>query len=80
MTKGGFKFSRGQFNNIRYLEGPEELKQKTVALTASYYVRNKIGTVVPFPFKNLTECIQVNYITDKTRQAGWDFAKLPPLF
>ncbi|WP_040903704.1 hypothetical protein [Vibrio metschnikovii] len=24
--KGGFKFSRGQFNHPRYIEGPEELK------------------------------------------------------
>jgi len=59
MAKGGFKFSRGQFNNIRYLEGPDELKQKIVALTATYYVRNKIGTVLPFPFKNITECIEI---------------------
>jgi len=59
MAKGGFKFSRGQFNNIRYLEGPDDLKQKVVALTETYYVRNKIGTVLPFPFKNITECIEI---------------------
>lgn len=54
--KGGFKFSRGQFNHLRYLEGPEELKQVCLELTKSYFVRNKLATVKPFPFKYLSEC------------------------
>jgi hypothetical protein len=33
------------------------LKQKCVEMTASYYVRNKIATVLPFPFKNLAEFV-----------------------
>ncbi|WP_434996644.1 hypothetical protein ACRZ5S_08205 [Vibrio scophthalmi] len=53
--KGGFKFSRGQFNHIRYLEGPEELKQVCLELTKSYFVRNKLATVKPYPFKYLSE-------------------------
>jgi hypothetical protein len=57
MPKGGFKFSRGQFNHIRFIDGPEYLKQKCVEMTASYYVRNKIATVLPFPFKNLAEFV-----------------------
>lgn len=63
MAKGGFKFSRGQFNHIRYLDGPDDLKQKCVDLTATYYVRNKMATVLPFPFKNLAECIELKKIT-----------------
>ncbi|MBY8075222.1 hypothetical protein KW488_21955 [Vibrio fluvialis] len=54
--KGGFKFSRGQFNHIRYLEGSDELKQLCLDLTKSYFVRNKLATVKPFPFKYLSEC------------------------
>ncbi|EIL8370210.1 hypothetical protein ACNUCD_000183 [Vibrio alginolyticus] len=54
--KGGFKFSRGHFNHIRYLEGPDELKQLCLDLTKSYFVRNKLATVRPFPFKYLSEC------------------------
>ncbi|PML79470.1 hypothetical protein [Enterovibrio norvegicus] len=54
--KGGFKFSRGQFNHLRYLEGPDDLKQVCLDLTKSYFVRNKIATVKPFPFKYLSEC------------------------
>lgn len=54
--KGGFKFSRGQFNHLRYLKGPEELKQVCLELTKSYFVRNKLATVKPFPFKYLSEC------------------------
>ncbi|UPR30236.1 hypothetical protein IS519_02825 [Vibrio crassostreae] len=54
--KGGFKFSRGQFNHIRYLEGPDDLKQLCLELTKSYFVRNKLATVKPFPFKYLSEC------------------------
>jgi|GEM_PF-1727984 hypothetical protein len=54
--KGGFKFSRGQFNHIRYLEGPDELKKLCLDLTKSYFVRNKLATVRPFPFKYLSEC------------------------
>ncbi|MEF1201201.1 hypothetical protein QTO12_11635 [Vibrio owensii] len=54
--KGGFKFSRGQFNHIRYIEGPDELKQLCLDLTKSYFVRNKLATVKPFPFKYLSEC------------------------
>ncbi|MBD8512916.1 hypothetical protein IFO68_09455 [Photobacterium sp. CAU 1568] len=54
--KGGFKFSRGQFNHLRYLEGPEYLKQVCLELTKSYFVRNKLATVKPFPFKYLSEC------------------------
>lgn len=60
MPKGGFKFSRGQFNHIRFLDGPEYLKQRCVELTATYYVRNKLATVLPFPFKILSECMLVN--------------------
>lgn len=56
IEKGGFKFSRGQFNHIRYLEGPDELKQLCLELTKSYFVRNKLATVRPFPFKYLSEC------------------------
>jgi hypothetical protein len=55
IEKGGFKFSRGQFNHIRYLEGPEALKQRCLAMTEAYYVRNKQATVLPFPFKNLAQ-------------------------
>jgi len=58
IPKGGFKFSRGQFNHIRFLDGPDYLKQKCVELTATYYVRNKSSTVLPFPFKNLNEVIK----------------------
>ncbi len=54
--KGGFKFSRGQFNHLRYLYGPEYLKQICLDLTKSYFVRNKLATVRPFPFKYLSEC------------------------
>ncbi|MBW8186194.1 hypothetical protein [Shewanella nanhaiensis] len=54
--KGGFKFSRGQFNHIRYLEGPDCLKQKCLELTKSYFIRNKLATVRPFPFKYLAQC------------------------
>ncbi|HDF7638979.1 TPA: hypothetical protein PEP54_003022 [Vibrio parahaemolyticus] len=54
--KGGFKFSRGQFNHLRFLEGPEDLKQVCLELTKSYFVRNKLATVKPFPFKYLSEC------------------------
>ncbi|RYV01880.1 hypothetical protein SOPP22_12020 [Shewanella sp. OPT22] len=60
MPKGGFKFSRGQFNNIRFLDGPDYLKERCVELTATYYVRNKAATVLPFPFKTLAECIELN--------------------
>ncbi|PMH46180.1 hypothetical protein BCU68_08915 [Vibrio sp. 10N.286.49.B3] len=56
IEKGGFKFSRGQFNHIRFLEGPENLKQFCLDLTRSYFVRNKLATVRPFPFKHLSEC------------------------
>lgn len=42
--KGGFKFSRGHFNYLRYLEGPEELKQVCLELTKSYFIRNKLAT------------------------------------
>lgn len=56
--KGGFKFSRGQFNHIRYLEGPDKLKQLCLDLTKSYFVRNKLATVKPYPFKYLSECIE----------------------
>ncbi len=59
MPKGGFKFSRGQFNHIRFLDGPDYLKQKCVELTATYYVRNKSATVLPFPFKTLSECAEL---------------------
>lgn len=55
ISKGGFKFSRGQFNHIRFLDGPDYLKQKCVELTATYYVRNRLATVLPFPFKTLSE-------------------------
>lgn len=58
--KGGFKFSRGQFNHIRYLEGPDELKQLCLDLTKSYFIRNKLATVRPFPFKYLSECREKN--------------------
>ncbi|OBU23003.1 hypothetical protein [Photobacterium aquimaris] len=54
--KGGFKFSRGQFNHLRYLDGPEDLKQLCLDLTKSYFIRNKLATVRPFPFKYLSEC------------------------
>ncbi|CAH1534474.1 conserved hypothetical protein [Vibrio rotiferianus] len=54
--KGGFKFSRGQFNHLRFLVGSEELKQVCLELTKSYFVRNKLATVKPFPFKYLSEC------------------------
>ncbi|GHA50591.1 hypothetical protein ACFFLZ_17005 [Photobacterium aphoticum] len=54
--KGGFKFHRGHFNHLRYLEGPEDLKQRCLELTQSYFVRNKLATVRPFPFKYLSEC------------------------
>ncbi|MFT5716832.1 MAG: hypothetical protein ACI9T7_001010 [Oleiphilaceae bacterium] len=54
--KGGFKFSRGQFNHVRYLDGPDYLKQICLDLTKSYFVRNKLATVRPFPFKYLSEC------------------------
>ncbi|WP_232824723.1 hypothetical protein [Algibacillus agarilyticus] len=57
MPKGGFKFSRGQFNHVRFLDGPDYLKKKCVELTATYYVRNKSATVLPFPFKTLAECV-----------------------
>lgn len=60
MPKGGFKFSRGQFNHIRFIDGPDYLKQKCVELTATYYVKNKAATVLPYPFKNLAECIESN--------------------
>jgi hypothetical protein len=60
VPKGGFKFSRGQFNHIRFLEGPDYLKKHCVELTATYYVRNKVATVYPFPFKNLSEIILSN--------------------
>ena len=60
MPKGGFKFSRGHFNHMRFLNGPEYLKQKCVELTANYYVRNKSATVLPFPFKTLSECMLGN--------------------
>ncbi|NVC63547.1 hypothetical protein FC652_10460 [Vibrio sp. 05-20-BW147] len=53
--KGGFKFSRGHFNHLRYLEGPEQLKQVCLELTKSYFIRNKLATVRPFPFKYLSE-------------------------
>ncbi|MGS0724550.1 hypothetical protein ACVBKF_00055 [Shewanella sp. 0m-11] len=53
--KGGFKFSRGQFNHVRFLAGPDELKQFCLDLTKSYFVRNKLATVKPFPFKYLSE-------------------------
>lgn len=53
--KGGFKFSRGQFNHVRYLDGPDYLKQKCLDLTKSYFIRNKLATVRPFPFKHLSE-------------------------
>lgn len=54
--KGGFKFSRGQFNHLRYLEGSENIKRVCLELTKSYFVRNKLATVRPFPFKYLSEC------------------------
>lgn len=53
--KGGFKFSRGQFNHLRFIEGPEYLKKACLELTKSYFVRNKLATVRPFPFKHLAE-------------------------
>lgn len=56
--KGGFKFSRGQFNHVRHLEGPEYLKRRCLELTKSYYIRNKLATVRPFPFKYLSQCIE----------------------
>lgn len=56
--KGSFKFSRGQFNHIRHLEGPEYLKKCCLELTKSYYIRNKLATVRPFPFKYLSQCIE----------------------
>ncbi|WP_062564976.1 hypothetical protein [Pseudoalteromonas shioyasakiensis] len=62
IPKGGFKFSRGQFNHIRFLDGPDYLKQRCVELTATYYVRNKSATVLPFPFKTLSE-----YVEQQTR-------------
>lgn len=58
IPKGGFKFSRGQFNHIRFLDGPDYLKRRCVELTATYYVRNKSATVLPFPFKTLSECVE----------------------
>lgn len=54
--KGDFQKDRGQFNHIRYLEGPEELKQACLEMTKSYFIRNKLATVKPFPFKYLSEC------------------------
>ncbi|OOE59444.1 hypothetical protein BZG13_03535 [Salinivibrio sp. ML323] len=56
IEKGGFKFHRGQFNHLRHLEGPEDLKQVCLTLTQSYFIRNKLATVKPFPFKYLAEC------------------------
>lgn len=63
MPKGGFKFSRGQFNHLRYLDGPDYLKKRCVELTASYFVRNKHATVLPFPFKVLNEFVQLKKAT-----------------
>ena len=67
IPKGGFKFSRGHFNHIRFLEGPDYLKRKCVELTATYYVRNKAATVLPFPFKTLSECIELRKLTNESR-------------
>ncbi|KPW01974.1 hypothetical protein AN213_01430 [Pseudoalteromonas sp. P1-8] len=68
IPKGGFKFSRGQFNHIRFLDGPDYLKRRCVELTATYYVRNKSATVLPFPFKTLSECVEQKNKTSGERK------------
>ncbi|MGL5335903.1 MAG: hypothetical protein ACRC9R_07125, partial [Enterovibrio sp.] len=64
--KGGFKFSQRHFNHLRYLDGPEELKQVCLTLTQSYFVRHKQATVQPFPFKHLLEMKNLREHTLKT--------------